>query len=298
MKEKTKYTDFIYKLQAFGLRICERIFLFIGLRWSSLLTGLLFVIFAPWTPPSFTAMKNIKKVMPELSFIQRMKIILGMWNNLGRGVAEFVLFNNISYEELKKYINIDDESEQNLQKIKNNPNGELIFTAHFGNWEIFSRIFEHLNIPISAVYRTMNNKYVDDIILKYREKNKMEMIPKGQKGIIKLARSLKEGRKILMLVDQRLSNGVDVKFLDQDAKTTDAVATLAIKHNYKVYSAVVFRRSFSSFFDIKIEEFEVINTGNLKDDIIATTTKINNNIGKWIRTKPEQWFWVHDRWKK
>ncbi|HSQ97153.1 MAG TPA: lysophospholipid acyltransferase family protein [Rickettsiales bacterium] len=298
MKKKTNFSDFIYKSQAFGLKVLEKIFILIGLKWSSFLIGLLLVIFGPWTPPSFLAMRNLKKVMPELTLFQRIKIILGMWNNLGKGIAEFILINSISYEELEKYINIDKESEENLKKIKNSKQGELIFTAHFGNWEIFSRIFAHLNIPISAIYRAMNNKYVDDIILEYRQKNKMEMIPKGQKGVIKLARSLRSGRKILMLVDQRLSNGIDVKFLDRDAKTTDSVATLALRHNYKVYSAVVFRRSFSSFFDVKIEEFDVINTGNLKEDIEATTLKINKKIESWIRLKPEQWFWVHNRWKK
>lgn len=298
MKEQTEYIDFIYKSQAFGLKILEKFFILIGLKWSSLLMGLLLVIFGPFTPPSFLAMKNLEKVMPELTLFQRIKIILGMWNNLGRGIAEFILINSISYEELDRCINIDRKSMENLKKIKNSKEGELIFTAHFGNWEVFSRIFEHLNIPMSAIYRAMNNKYVDDMILEYRQRNKMEMIPKGKEGVIRLARSLKSGRKLLMLVDQRLSNGIDVKFLDKDAKTTDSVATFALKHGYKVYSAVVFRRSFSSFFDIKIEEFNVVNTGDLQNDIEATTLKINKKIESWIRLKPEQWFWVHNRWKK
>ncbi len=298
MKKETGWSDFIYRLQAFGLKILERIFLLIGLKWSSFIAGLLMVIFGPLTPPSFLAMKNIKKIMPELTFFQRFKIMLGMWNNLGKDIAEFIFINNMSYEELKKYINIDEESRKIIEKIKNSKEGELIFTAHFGNWEIFSRAFEYLNIPISAVYREMNNKYVDDIILKYRSGRNTEMIPKGPKGVIRIARSLKEGRKLFMLVDQRLSSGLDIKFLDQDAKTTDSVATLALKYNYKVYSAVVFRRSFSSFFDVKIEKFEVVNTGDLKEDIKATTLKINKKIEEWIRLKPEQWFWVHNRWKK
>ncbi|MDD2839673.1 MAG: lysophospholipid acyltransferase family protein [Rickettsiales bacterium] len=298
MKNKTEWVDFIYRLQAFGLKVLEKLFLLIGLKWSSFISGLLMVIFGPLTPPSFLAMRNLKKVMPELTFFQRFKIVLGMWNNLGKNIAEFVLVNSISYEELEKYINIDEQSLKNLEKIKNSKDGEIVFTAHFGNWEIFSRIFEHVDISMSAIYRAMNNKYVDDIVLEYRKRSKVEMIPKGQKGIMQLARSLKSGKKILMLVDQRLSNGIDVKFLDQDAKTTDAVATFALKHNYKVYSAVAFRRSFSSFFDFKIEEFDIVDTGNLKEDIEATTIKINEKIESWIKTKPEQWFWVHNRWKK
>jgi len=299
MINKVEWTDFIYKLEAFGLKILEKIFLLIGLKWSSFISGLLMVLIGPLTPPSFLALRNLKKAMPELTFFQRFKIMLGMWNNLGKNIAEFVLINNMSFEEIQKYINIDDETQKNLEKIKNSKDGELIFTAHFGNWEIFSRIFEYLNVPTSGVYRPLNNKYVDEIVLKYRKRNKIvEMIPKGANGVMKLVRSLKEGRKILMLVDQRLSNGLNVKFLNNDAKTTDSIATFALKYNRKVYSTVVFRRSFSSFFDIKVEEFDVVNTGNLKEDIEATTIKINEKIEEWIRLKPEQWFWVHNRWKQ
>lgn len=298
MIDKKELADFIYKLQAFGLKILEKLFLLIGLKWSSFISGLILVIIGPLTPPTFLAMRNLKKVFPELTFFQRFKIMLGMWNNLGKNIAEFVLINNISFEEFEKYINIDDETKENLKKIKNSKEGELIFTAHFGNWEIFTRVFEYLNVPASGVYRPLNNKYVDEIILKYRKRNEAELIPKGPSGVMKLVRSLKEGRKILMLVDQRLSSGLNVKFLNNDAKTTDSVATFALKYNRKVYSAVVFRRSFSSFFDIKVEEFDVVNTGNLKEDIEATTIKINEKIEEWIRLKPEQWFWVHNRWKQ
>lgn len=298
MKEQTKFTDFIYRLQAFGVKILAKFFSLVGLRVASLISSFLLVVFGPFTPPNFLAMKNLKKTMPDLTFFQRFKIVLGMWNNLGRGIAEFILINNIPYSELSKYVHIDSKSAENLEKIKNSPLGELIFMAHFGNWELFTKIFESLGVPSSGVYRAMNNQYVDDFILKMREKSNVELIPKGPKGIIKLARSLKNGRKVVMLVDQRLSNGIDVKFLNQDSKTTDAVATFALRHNYKVYSAVVFRRSFSSFFDLKVEEFKVINTGNLEEDIKATTLKINQKIEEWIKLKPEQWFWVHNRWKK
>lgn len=297
MTERKKFTDFTYKLQAFGLKILENLFLLMGLRFSSFIFGTLFTIFGPLTPPSFLAMKNIKKAMPNLTFFQRLKIIFGMWNNLGRNMAEFVGFYSNNYGDLSKFISLDNKTINNLNKIKNSKNGELIFTAHFGNWELFSQIFAKYNIPFSAVYREMNNNYADSIVTKYREKSGMEMIPKGQKGVIKLVRDLKNGKKILMLVDQRLSNGIIVPFFNIPSKTTDSVSVFALKYNYKVYSAVVFRKSFSCAFDMKIEEFEVINTGNLDNDIKCVTEKINKKIEEWIKTKPEQWFWVHDRWK-
>lgn len=297
MKKITKITDFTYRIQAFLLRILEKLFLCMGIKFSSFFAGTLLMIFGPFTPPSFLAMRNIKKAMPELTFFNRLKIVIGMWNNLGRNLAEFVCFNDNNFKNLSDFINMDSKSLENLEKIKQDPHGELIVTAHFGNWEIFPRIFTNYNIKFSAIYREMNNQHANKIVVEYREKNGMELIPKGQKGVIKLARSLRSGRKILMLVDQRLKNGIVVPFFNIPSYTSDAVATFSLKHNYKVYVVVAFRRSFTCFFDIKIEEFEVINTGNLEEDIKNTTIKINKQIEEWVKTKPEQWFWVHNRWK-
>lgn len=298
MKEETKARRFIYRIQALGLYLLAKFFLAIGIRTSSFLGGTLFIIFGPFTPPTWTAMKNIKLAMPDLTFFQRFKIMLGMWNNLGRDLAEFVDAYSKNFQNFKKYVNIDSESEEIIKKIKNDKNGGMIFTAHFGNWEIFPGLFMSLDIPLSAIYREMNNKYADKIVSDYRGGFGMKLIPKGQKGVMKLVRSLKEGRKLLMLVDQRLSNGINVPFFGIQTKTSDSVATFALKYGYKIYCAVVFRRSFSCYFDIKVEEFDAINTGNLEDDIKQTTIKINEKIEQWIKMKPEQWFWVHRRWKK
>lgn len=293
-----KVKDLIYRVQGFGLWLLSKIFIILGIRVSSFLIGTLFVIFGPLTPPSFLALKNIKKALPELTAFQRFKIVLGMWNNLGRDLAEFVGFHSLNLKDIPKYLNVDSDCDKVLQKITNNKDGGIIFTAHFGNWELFSNVFLKYNIPVSAIYRNLNNKYADAIVLKYREKSSIDMIPKGQKGVMKLVKSLKSGRKIFMLVDQRLNNGITVPFFNIPSKTTDAPAVFALKNGYKLYAAVMFRRSYSCYFDLKIEEFEIVNTGDFKKDIEETTIKINQKIEAWIKTKPEQWFWVHNRWKE
>jgi len=297
MKQRTILRDIIYRLEALGLYILGKFFLMIGIRASSFVGGLLFTIFAPLTPPTWIAMKNIKLAMPNLTFFQRFRIMLGMWNNLGRDLAEFVGFHSNNLSNFGSYVNVDAKTNEVLQKLKTDNGGCIIFTAHFGNWELFSKLFVMSNIPLSAVYREMNNKYADELILKYRTKPEIEMIPKGQKGVMKIVKGLRQGRKLFMLVDQRLSNGIVIPFFGIPTKTSDSVATFSLRYGYKVYSAVVFRRSFSCYFDIKLEEFDVVNTGNLEEDIRQTTIKINEKIEEWIRTKPEQWFWVHRRWK-
>ena len=300
MKEETKkqIKDIIYRLQAIGLNILGKIFLLLGIRISSFIGGLLFTVFGPFTPPTITAMKNLKMAIPELTFFQRFKIVLGMWNNLGRDLAEFAGFHNEGQETLLKYVNIDAKTDKILKEIGADKNGAFLFTAHFGNWELFTEIFSKYGYPISGVYREMNNKYVDEIVLKYRQKSNIEMIPKGQKGVIKLARSLKNGKKVIMLVDQRLRSGLTVPFFNLPSKTSNATAVFALKYGYKVYSAVIFRRSFSCYYDVKVEEFKMVNTGNFEKDVEENTARINQKIEEWIKLKPEQWFWVHKRWKE
>jgi len=297
MSEESKFTTLIYKLEVLGLKILEKIFIFLGIDIAEFLFSLLFVIFGPLTKPSFLAMRNLKLVFPKLNFFKRFLIVLGMWNNLARNLVEFVCFNKMDFKKFINYVSMDKETLTILKSFKNSISGNLIFTAHFGNWEIYPQIFSGLKIPFSGVYREMNNKFADEFVQKYRNKKFIDFIPKGKNGIFKLARNLREGKEILMLVDQKLNNGITVPFLGVPSKTTDSVATFALKHNYNVYSAVVFRKSFSSSFNLEIRKFEVINTGNLQKDIIDTTIKINETIGEWIKQKPEQWFWVHNRWK-
>lgn len=299
MKEIDTKTDLLYRLQALGLYVLILIFKILRLNLSCIFVSFIFMIVGPFTPPSFLALKNIKKTMPELSRIQRIKIIIGMWNNLGRNLAEFIFLHTIKADKIDKYIYLDNHSIELLNEIYNDKLGNILFTAHFGNWEALSLVFRKYDVKLSAIFRSMNNKYADKIVTKYREHKNIQMIPKGKEGVIKIVRSLKEGRKLYMLVDQRLSNGIEVPFLGLPAKTSDATAMFAIKNNYKVYSIVVYRRTmFSTYFDIKVEKFDVIKTGNMQDDIRNTTIKINKEIENWIKLRPEQWFWVHNRWKK
>lgn len=295
----SKKQDFILKLQAIGMLFLEKFFLLIGLKASSFVGGLLLTIFAPFTPPTFLAMRNLKLAMPELTFWQRFRIMLAMWNNLGRSLGEFVHINTKTFDELNKnnIVNIESSSMEIFNKMRADPNGEIIFTAHFGNWELLSSIFEYYNVKGCVIFRPMNNKYADAIIAKYRDKKNIVLVEKGAKGGITMLKNLKTGAKGVMLVDQRLSSGIDVPFFGHDAKTTDSVAVFSLKYGYKVYAAAVFRKSFSCSFNVKLEEFDIVNTGDLEEDIKENTIRVNQKIEEWIRKKPEQWFWVHNRWK-
>lgn len=299
MKEITKFKDFTYRLEAFGLAILEKLFLVLGMPLSSHIFGTLFMIFGPLTPPTITAMRNIKLAMPELNFWQRLKIIVLMWNNLGRDLAEFIWFHKKDCGNILKYLHMDEQTIKNIDKMQESKSGEIVFTAHFGNWEVYAQIFCPRKIPFAGIYRPLNNEYANKLMEKYRDTfEDVVMIPKGKEGVIRFVKSLREGRKIFMLVDQRLSSGITVPFFNMPAKTVDSVSIFSLKYGYKVYSIATFRRGFSCHFDVVCEEFEIINTGDFDADVIANTEKVNRKIEEWIRKRPDQWFWVHNRWKE
>jgi KDO2-lipid IV(A) lauroyltransferase len=286
--------NFFYRLETFGLILFEKIVLIIGLRSATFIFGTLFMCLGIFTPPTFLAIKNIKMAMPEINFFKRIKIIIGMWNNLGKSLVEFVCLND---KNVGKYLEVDEASMKIIEKMREEKIGTILFTAHFGNWELFPKLLKHFDLsPFFAVFRPLNNPFANEIMVKYREKN-IKTIPKGPQGTMKMYRCLKNGGKILMLVDQRFGNDAEIPFFNIKSQTSTATATFALKYGYKVYSAVIYRKGFSSKFKLYFETFTPIKTENLEADIIATTEKINKKFEEWIRKRPELWFWVHNRWK-
>jgi KDO2-lipid IV(A) lauroyltransferase len=294
------FKDFQYRLEWLGLELFKFLVLIMGMRLSSFIFGTLFVIFAPFTKPNFLALKNLKKALPNLTKFERFKIILGMWNNLGRNFAEFVFFAGKRIKNAEKFIHIDKKSKERIIEIKNNKDGILLFLAHFGNWEVISQIALLNNIFFTVYFRNTNNPYVSNIISKIRGETGFKMIEKRENGTIKLIRSIRNHEKILMFLDQKLDAGVTVPFFNIPSKTSGILGTFSLKYNCEIYSILVVRQHFySCHFDIKIEKFEPINTGNFEKDVIATTSKMNEKYEEWIKDRPEQWFcWVHNRWKE
>jgi KDO2-lipid IV(A) lauroyltransferase len=249
-------------------------------------------------PHSFIALSNIKKAFPEFGFLKRLLILIKMWNNIGRVFAEFLFFNNKELKNLYKYFHIDEKSKENLLKIKGNKDGVFVFLAHFGQWNFVTQIAWFYDLSFSIMYRKMNNEYANKIMKKYYDKSLLKMIDKKDNGIIKLVKTIKKKENVFLLLDQRDSNGIYAPLFSIPSKTSTTLANFALKHDYKVYSLVIYRRHFYSvFFDIVVEEFDIKNTGNYEQDVLNNTISMNKKFEEWIKNRPEQWFWVHKRWK-
>jgi KDO2-lipid IV(A) lauroyltransferase len=242
------------------------------------------------------AMNNLSKALPHLDSSQKNDVINGMWDNLGRVVGEFPHVCKMSADEILEHVEIDENSKIIINELIANNQGGIIFSAHFGNWEIGPKILIKYGIKVKTFYRPLNNPFVEKMTSSLRG---VEMIEKGGDGNRQLISALKNKEFILIMADQKVSDGEPIKFFHDDAITATAISKIALKYNVPLVPGFVLRVDKKFKFLLQVEkplEFNKINSLNL--EATNLTLKINQIIEKWISKNPEQWFWVHNRWKK
>jgi KDO2-lipid IV(A) lauroyltransferase len=296
MKKKLKIiTKIKFKFSLFFLKSLFCFARILGFRASSKFFGIIGRFVGKFTKPNKIAYENIRMAMPKTSSKDVKKIVSGVWNNLGRIIGEFANVEYLRKGNLDKYIKLSPESKKNLSDMKKNKVGKIIFSAHYGNWEMGLQVFKANGLKVKTVYRRLNNIYIDELINDMRG---VQMIPKGKKGARSIIRELRNGTNVVILVDQKMNDGIEVPFFGLPAMTAPAIARLALAMNVPVIPVRVIRKGDSCEFEFEIaEEMKIKKTKNKHKDELKIMTKINETIEKWIRQYPEQWFWVHNRWK-
>jgi KDO2-lipid IV(A) lauroyltransferase len=242
------------------------------------------------------AMNNLSNALPHLDSSQKNAIINGMWDNLGRVVGEFPHVCKMSADEILQHVEIDENSKKILDELIARNQGGIIFSAHFGNWEIGPKILIKYGIKVKTFYRPLNNPFVEKMTSSLRG---VAMIEKGSDGNRQLITALRNKEFILIMADQKVSDGAPIKFFHDDAITATSIAKIALKYNVPLVPGFVLRVNKQFKFLLRVEkplEFNKINSLNSESNNL--TLKINQRIEKWISENPEQWFWVHNRWKK
>lgn len=242
------------------------------------------------------AYKNLSLAIPNLSENEKEKILDDMWDNLGRIVGEYIHIAKIPLEEFKQFIEIDEESEKVIRQIKESKKGGILFSGHIGNWEAGAKACIEEGMDISIVYRPLNNPFAEKMTASLRD---AKMIEKGASGNRKIIETIKSGKLVVILADQKISDGEPVKFFHDDAITTTAIARIALKYDVPLIPSRCVRIGKEFKFRIDIENpisFE--KTGDVNRDALALTRKVNQKLEDWIKEYPAQWFWVHNRWKR
>ena len=284
-----------YALEAILVKVFFTIFKILPIDVASDIGGLVARNLGPLFKVSKVAERNLIKIMPELDENKRKKIILDMWQNLGRVAAEFPHIYKLSAEQFNQRVVIEGADAEALHHYRQQ--GAIFFSGHIGNWEVAPRLPVEQGFEVSLIYRHANNKIVDHMMCAERSRQNIAIIPKGEKSARQIIAALKNKKILAMLVDQKMNDGINVPFLGHDAMTAPAIARLALNFKCPLVPIQVIRTCKANF-KIKIHPALKINeTNHREQDIYQIMSQINGLIGGWIKENPAQWFWLHKRWK-
>lgn len=238
------------------------------------------------------ALSNIQIAFGDKNENEQKEILIGMWDNLGRIMAEFPHLKNLEKNGATTIHNYD-----TVKKAEKTGKPIIFITGHIGNWEVPAFVLNNkMKNPLALVYRDPNNPWVGKLLQSIRKTGTQTQLRKGAQGAREIVKILKQGKHVGMLVDQKMNEGIPVPFFGKMAMTVTSVAQLAIKYDCIVIPCYC-RRINKTSFDITFEKpFEVTQTGDTPNDIKANMRRINEKLETWIKGAPEQWLWLHRRW--
>ena len=271
-------------------------FKIIGPKLSSNISGKIFEIIGPFFRSKNIIQNNIKRALPEIDANNLKNIENSMWNNYGRIFAEYIFLKDFRYGKLASEIQI--EGEEILNDIKENNKQVIFISGHLSNFELMAMSIEKSGINLSAIYRPLNNIFLNGIMESIRKKYICKnQIKKGMAGTKEVIGFMKKKHSIALMVDQRLGESDRYPFFNMPAHTTTLPAQLALKFNCNIIP-IYLKRVNEGFF-----EMEILNPINIKktevpeNDKKSITIQINQIIEDMVRRNPGQWIWTHGRWK-
>ena len=283
----------IYFFQFLVIIFLFTLFKLIGFKYSSIFSGCLATLIGPVFRSKSVIDHNINRALPKFTAKEKNKLIKKMWTNYGKILSDYVFLKNFridqTFKDKIKIINAEI-----LEEIKEDGRPVIFVSGHFNNFELMAMSIEKSGINLAAVYRPLNNPFLNPLMEKIRKKYLCKnQIKKGIAGTKELLKHFKKNNSIALMIDQRVSEGIKSDFFGKKASTTTIPAQFAKKFNTKIVPVYIERLENDHF---KIEFYQPILFSN-KDTINQITLKLNGILEKMILKNPEQWIWTHNRWK-
>jgi KDO2-lipid IV(A) lauroyltransferase len=268
------------------------IFKILGIKLGSLLGGKLFQIIGPIFRSKKLVFENIRRALPNISKNELISIYNSMWENYGRVFAEYVFMKKFRNDQLTENISI--EGKEILQEIIIKNQKVIFISGHFSNFELMAMQIEKMGVKVAAIYRPLNNLYLNSIMEKIRKKYICKyQIKKGVGGLKELIKLNKEGFSTALMIDQRVSQGIKSSFFNQEAYTTTIPAQLVKKFGMSVVPIFIERFDEIKF---KMTVYKPLSFEE-NESIENITNKLNIILEKMILKNPNYWIWSHNRWK-
>ena len=264
-----------------------------GLKISQSIFSIIFKNVGPLFRSRKISHSNLSLALPNIDKPKRDTIIDNMWANYGKIFSEYMFIKNFR-ENSKFSKRIIVENQEELEKIKLEKKPVIFISGHFNNFELMAMHIEKSNINLAAVYRPLNNKFLNPIMERIRKKYICKkQIKKGISGTKELLKEFKNGTSIALMIDQRVSEGIKSDLFGKEALTTTIPAQFIKKFNASVVPIYI-ERSIDDTFKLKIYESIKFSNDETVNDI---TKNLNQILEKMIMANPDQWIWTHNRWK-
>jgi len=242
------------------------------------------------------AIRNLELAFPQWEESRRLEVARQAFINFGRLIMEFVQCTRLTPADMRRQVTF--ENLDLVREAKARGKGIIFQAAHFGNWEFGGLAVSTLVEPLDVVARPLDSKILEMLLSDYRAKQGNRVI-KSSGGAREIVRALKANRMVAILMDQNQirSHGIFADFFGIPASTTPAIAMIARKTGSAVIPAFLVREGFQKYRQIFREEVFIDRTKDKGQDALTNTTRLNRVIEEMVREYPEQYFWLHRRWR-
>jgi KDO2-lipid IV(A) lauroyltransferase len=281
-----------YLIEFFFITFLFLIFKLLGYKAASNLSSLIVSIFGPMFRSKKLIRNNIQKSLSLTDDNEVSKIINNMWSNYGRILSDYIFIKNFRLGKLDQYIQIEGSEILDEIRIKKKP--VIFISGHFNNFELMAMQIEKFGINTAAIYRPLNNIFLNKVMelirIKYICKTQ---IKKGIPGIRQMIQFFKKDHSIAIMIDQRVSEGIHSNLFGSPALTTTIPAQMVRKFSCDIVPIYIERVKKLNY---KMKVFTPI-TFKKEDSLENITNHLNHWLEKMIKNNPSQWIWTHNRWK-
>ncbi len=284
--------NIIYLIEYIIIKFLFSIFFIIGYKNSS---NFGFII-GKYLGPLFRSKLEIFNNLKQIDYVNNNdlnKISQNVFGNYGRIFAEYIFLEDFRNGKLNEFISI--KGKEYLEEIIKKNKKVVFISGHFNNFELMAMQLEKSGINLAAIYRPLNNKYLNNTMEHIRKKYICKkQIKKGRSGSRELIKNFNDGSSIALMIDQRVREGIESPFFNKLAPTTTIPAQLVKKYGCEIVPIYIERKN-KFFFEMSISKSLTFD----KNDTVANITlKLNQILEEMILRNIDQWIWTHNRWKK
>lgn len=265
------------------------------------LFGRILRLIGPLTREQRIGRANLTAAFPEKSPAEIETILAGVWDNLGRLGAEFAHLDHIWEHDPARpedsRIEIQPRTHELFAQLRLDGKPALIFASHLGNWELPAVAAVAHGLDAAILFRRPNSASANRIIEQLRAVKMGTLIPAGRDAPLRLAEALQNGQHVAILVDQYFSNGVEVTFFGRKTKANPTLARLLRQIECPIHGVRIIRLPDHRFRAELSEEIKPVRDAAGQIDIAGTMQAITSVVEGWIREYPDQWLWLHRRWR-